>query len=337
MHKVLTLILCLAALSQSLLVRADAVSTVYLCIGTEPDWRFDFGPTAGQYKYANQAEQRLSGRLAENEPSKAWTWRGKSLRQRRDLVAELRSGTCDGGGGRQYPFSIAISAADGKRLSGCCRQPETTAQPAKNKVAMLSGVWLRLNPSGGKNARDGFNLNSTGRASLIGMRHMKAAEWRLEGDQLMISTYLDRNLEPVVNRLHIDELSDSTLRLSGAISELAGSYEREATGKVSGTVSYRQRIALPPEALVEVRLLDVTVSDGAAKAIGEQTIRNGGQVPIPFEIGYAAVLIQPAHRYALQVRIVDQGKLLFANVQAYPVITMGSPNRLDVVVQPLGR
>jgi uncharacterized membrane protein len=140
MRKVLTVILFLAALSQSFLARAEVASAGYLCIGTEPDWRFDFGPTVGQYKYANQADLKFFGRLVESESSKAWTWRGNSSRQRRDLVAELRSETCDGGGGRQYPFSIAIAAADGKRLRGCCRLPEAATQHAKSKFAMLNGV-----------------------------------------------------------------------------------------------------------------------------------------------------------------------------------------------------
>ena len=47
MRKVLTVILFLAALSQSFLARAEVASAGYLCIGTEPDWRFTLGPLLG--------------------------------------------------------------------------------------------------------------------------------------------------------------------------------------------------------------------------------------------------------------------------------------------------
>ena len=47
-----------------------------------------------------------------------------------------------------------------------------------------------------------------------------------------------------------------------------------ATGQVTGSVTYRERIALPPTAVVQVRLVDVSRADAPAVLIAEQVIRH---------------------------------------------------------------
>lgn len=107
---------------------------------------------------------------------------------------------------------------------------------------------------------------------------------------------------------------------------------------VTGTVSYRQRIALTPRAVVEVRLLDVSRADASSTTIAEQTIRPGGrQVPISFDLVYDPARIDPRGRYTIQVRILDRNRLRFTNSQAYPVITNGHPNEVNVIVSPVIR
>src|SRR5882672_8263188 len=50
---------------------------------------------------------------------------------------------------------------------------------------------------------------------------------------------------------------------------------------IVGTVLYRERIALPPDAKVEVRLEDVSRADALADVIAKQTVEtNGRQVPV---------------------------------------------------------
>ena len=56
---------------------------------------------------------------------------------------------------------------------------------------------------------------------------------------------------------------------------------------MTGTAGYRERIALPPTALVRVQLVDVSRADAAAVVLGEQVIEAGGrQPPFAFEIRY---------------------------------------------------
>ena len=90
-------------------------------------------------------------------------------------------------------------------------------------------------------------------------------------------------------------------------------------GLVSGTVTYRQRIALSPTAVVEVKLLDVSRADGQAITIAEQRIQpEGRQVPIAFELRYDPSRIQQRRRYIIQARILEDGRLRFTSTEAYP-------------------
>jgi putative lipoprotein len=110
-----------------------------------------------------------------------------------------------------------------------------------------------------------------------------------------------------------------------------------ASARVTGTVTYLQRIALPPSATIKVQLIDVSRADAPATVLGEQIITAGGkQVPFTFEIPYDPTKIQPNYSYAVQARIEDGGKLLFINDQRYAVITRGAPNHVDMVLRAVG-
>lgn len=103
---------------------------------------------------------------------------------------------------------------------------------------------------------------------------------------------------------------------------------------VTGTVTYRERIALPPTAVVTVRLVDVSLADAPSVLVAEQVITTAGrQVPFEFALEYDASRIQPSHTYAVQVRIEDGGRLLFISDTMNPVITRGAPTRVDIVVR----
>jgi putative lipoprotein len=95
---------------------------------------------------------------------------------------------------------------------------------------------------------------------------------------------------------------------------------------VTGIVLYRHRIALPEDAIVQVQIQDTSLADAPAKVIGEQTIENPGQVPIPYEVCYDSNQIEDNHTYTMSARITDsEGNLLWINDTAIPVITNGNP------------
>ena len=73
---------------------------------------------------------------------------------------------------------------------------------------------------------------------------------------------------------------------------------------VNGTLTYRERIALPPGSSAIVQLLDTSRADTQARLVAEQKIAIGRQVPIPFSLDYDAASLDPKNTYALAARIV---------------------------------
>jgi putative lipoprotein len=104
--------------------------------------------------------------------------------------------------------------------------------------------------------------------------------------------------------------------------------------RVTGTVTYRERIALPPTAVVTVRLVDVSRADAPSVLVAQQVIHTAGQqVPFEFALDYDPSRILASNTYAVQVRIEDGGRLLFISDTMNPVITRGAPTRVDIVVR----
>ncbi|MFZ9039665.1 MAG: YbaY family lipoprotein [Gammaproteobacteria bacterium] len=117
-----------------------------------------------------------------------------------------------------------------------------------------------------------------------------------------------------------------------ALTISAGSIAGGEPASVTGTVGYRERIALTPEAVVEVQLLDVSLADASAKLIAEQTIRPQHQVPIPFELVYDPAEIDARFTYAVRATIRERGRLMFTTDRSYRVLTRGSPSHVDLVL-----
>jgi copper homeostasis protein (lipoprotein) len=90
-------------------------------------------------------------------------------------------------------------------------------------------------------------------------------------------------------------------------------------GTLKGTAAYRERIALPPGAVFEAVLQDVSRADAPAEVLGRTTIDPAGQPPFRFEIAYDDAAVQPGRRYAVRATVRHQGRLLFTTDRAYPV------------------
>ncbi|TIO07554.1 YbaY family lipoprotein [Mesorhizobium sp.] len=82
---------------------------------------------------------------------------------------------------------------------------------------------------------------------------------------------------------------------------------------LKGEVMYRERIALPPDAVLSVQLADVSLAGAPAAVIGERKVAPAGQVPIKFEISFDPQVIRPDMTYALQARITVDDRLLFVS------------------------
>lgn len=108
-----------------------------------------------------------------------------------------------------------------------------------------------------------------------------------------------------------------------------------SSGVLSGTVSYKERIALAPDSVATVRLVDVTQADAPGIVLAEQVIKNPGAVPIKYELKYDTSKISAKNRYTVQAIIADgAGKVAWANETRYPALTGGAPlSGIEIVVK----
>lgn len=83
------------------------------------------------------------------------------------------------------------------------------------------------------------------------------------------------------------------------------------SGVVRGHVVYRERMALPPGASVQVKLVDVSRADAPSVTLAEVTVPAGDGSPIAYSLEYDPARIEDRARYALQARITLGDRLLF--------------------------
>jgi hypothetical protein len=142
----------------------------------------------------------------------------------------------------------------------------------------LSGTWIRQAPA--VMMQEGLVLDSDGRLGLLGIHSMTGLRWAVEGETLVLTTNTERYPEPQPSRLTIKEISADTLTLTGE-TYLAGTWRRDdaAAGRVDGSVVYRERMMLPPDATLRVEVRDVSRADAPSMLIGGATIPIDGRGP----------------------------------------------------------
>jgi putative lipoprotein len=105
-------------------------------------------------------------------------------------------------------------------------------------------------------------------------------------------------------------------------------------GRVTGTLAYRERIALPEGAVARVMLVDVAAIGVPERVIAVTEIRPAGQVPIAFAIDFAPEQIEPERRYGVRATLAGpDGRPLWATPAAAPVLTQGAPETVELWLQ----
>lgn len=108
-----------------------------------------------------------------------------------------------------------------------------------------------------------------------------------------------------------------------------------AAGTVTGTATYRERMALPPNARFEAVILDAGKADAAAEVLARTVVDNPGQPPIAFAVTYDEARTSPRDGYVLRATITVDGKLWFTTDRTYPVARSGE-SRVDVLLLRVG-
>lgn len=106
--------------------------------------------------------------------------------------------------------------------------------------------------------------------------------------------------------------------------------------QVKGTATYLQRMALPPGAVFDAHMEDVSRADAPAETIGSVRIIGPGNPPIAFAIDIDPQQIDQRHRYSVRATITVDGRLLFTTDRAYPVLTQGNVSNVELLLRQTG-
>ena len=121
------------------------------------------------------------------------------------------------------------------------------------------------------------------------------------------------------------------LSLAGCSSD--GGLVRPDRPVMTGTVSYRARIALPSTAVLTIRLLDITRTDAPAVIMAERSISNPGNPPMKFELPYPYGGITAKRRYVIEARIEVEGRMRFFSMDAHIVTPENASQPHEVWVE----
>ncbi|MGP1082644.1 YbaY family lipoprotein [Serratia sp. CY58181] len=104
---------------------------------------------------------------------------------------------------------------------------------------------------------------------------------------------------------------------------------------VTGSVNIRQRIALPPDAVLTVTLSDASLADAPSKVIAQRAIRTEGQqAPFNFTLPYNPSDIQPNARIILSAAVTVNGRLMFITDTIQEVVNRNG-TRSDLLLVPV--
>ena len=166
----------------------------------------------------------------------------------------------------------------------------------------LVGVW--------QNAKGAhFCLDADGALGLPGQTARSGLSWSLQGDVLSLRTLDTPGGRPLEERLGVTRAGASRLELrapDGTV--LTWRKSRDAVGRLNGTVTYRERMALPPSVVVGAQLYlrgsDVPVASSLAV--------ESGQGVLPFRVYYLVKDMGGAEDALLRATVSYETESLFA-------------------------
>lgn len=104
---------------------------------------------------------------------------------------------------------------------------------------------------------------------------------------------------------------------------------------VTGSVWIRQRVALPPDAVLTVTLADASLADAPSKILAQKAVRTDGkQPPYSFTLPFNPSDVQPNARVLLSAAISVNNQLIFVTDTVKPVVTQGG-TKADLTLVPV--
>ena len=117
--------------------------------------------------------------------------------------------------------------------------------------------------------------------------------------------------------------------------EAAAATQAVSGPNVSGNVWIRQKVALPPDAVLTVTLSDASLADAPSKVLSQKVTRTEGkQAPFSFVLPYNPADIQPNARILLSAAVTVNDKLVFITDTVQEVINHGG-TKVDLTLVPV--
>jgi putative lipoprotein len=121
------------------------------------------------------------------------------------------------------------------------------------------------------------------------------------------------------------------LALAACNSELEeGMVAEDTKARIEGSVIYRERMMLPPEAQIEVQFQDISQADAMASVLATVQLTSRGGPPYAFAIDYDPGRIDKRRRYALRASISVGDSLMFTSTD---YIDAFSGNPVEILVR----
>jgi putative lipoprotein len=116
------------------------------------------------------------------------------------------------------------------------------------------------------------------------------------------------------------------------VSAAASATRPTAAASVAGTATYRERMALPPDAVFEATIEDISKPGAPAVILGRTEVTSF-QVPVSFTIPYDPAKLDPRARYSVRARILVEGRLWFTSDTVHPVLRYAGDTRVEIVMR----
>lgn len=120
---------------------------------------------------------------------------------------------------------------------------------------------------------------------------------------------------------------------SGPADPAPGQGPANAASVITGTATFRERMALPDNAIFEAVLQDVSRADARAVVLGQQQIGPAGNPPYTLRIPFDASKIDPRGRYSVHTTIRVNDQLWFTSDTVNPVLQGPGNTQVNVLMK----
>jgi uncharacterized lipoprotein YbaY len=111
---------------------------------------------------------------------------------------------------------------------------------------------------------------------------------------------------------------------------------QQSSAAIRGEVTCRERVTLTQQAVLTVRLRDVTYPSWQNVEVGKHVMTNPKHPPIPFSIAVDRSQLYPDHKYAVDAYLVDRGQIVLQSSAAVPVNPLASNGAIQVNLVKVG-